>query len=144
MKKAFTPTFRFSDIQKKTLKDFAIGLLFLTFSLLSEEAVAQVSRTVFNDFNNNATKDATSALTEENPVMIVKTPLNSGVFTSDKSFINPVQNNDATHLTESYALALGVDNSGLSEESKHGCDIGLTQALKFLYPNYLKVTLIKN
>ena len=131
MKKAFTLTFLISElnsIQKISLKVFLIGATILTFSLLNKEATAQVSGTVFNDFNYNATKDAISASKDESSVMKTETLPNFWALTIDKSNIIPDQNNDAIYLAKSDALALGVimDNSGFSGNNKHSFDIGLT------------------
>lgn len=67
MKKAFLPTFCIfgvSNFQKNTLKNFPTSALLFIFSLITQGAIAQVSGNVFNDFNNNGTKDATTILTE--------------------------------------------------------------------------------
>ncbi len=63
MKKAFTPSFRISELsnfQKKTHR----SLFFLMFSMIGFSSFGQVTGTVFRDFNSNGTKQATATFTE--------------------------------------------------------------------------------
>jgi hypothetical protein len=64
MKKAFTPTFRISElskIQKIILRTIVITTFVLSISLLNNDAFAQ-SGTVFRDYNANGTKDINEPL----------------------------------------------------------------------------------